>query len=242
MLGRSTVSYKVGAEAAALALDGHGRPWLVADGFLKTFEESGDLKEKAISVPLHDQTLCRANDAAFDPSGDLWITTMDRAGQAGTGQLLRYSLREGFLQIAAGLTIGNGPAFDSVRRVAYVADSPNRAIFRTSLVEREPLLPFVHLSHDEGYPDGMAVDHEGRLWVAHYGAGRVSIWSHKGDRVDTLPTPCACPTAIAVHQTGGDCIIAVTSVRQQGEPSAIWLRRYGTGTPLMVAHANTPPR
>jgi sugar lactone lactonase YvrE len=54
---------------------------------------------------------------------------------------------------------------------------------------------------DEPGPDGMAFDAEGRLFVAHHGAGRVDVLSPDGQVIDAIGVPGKGVTNVAF---GGD--------------------------------------
>jgi sugar lactone lactonase YvrE len=49
--------------------------------------------------------------------------------------------------------------------------------------------PFIRFGEADGYPDGMTVDSEGHIWVAHWGGGRISRFTPDGelDRAIALP-------------------------------------------------------
>ncbi|RPJ00704.1 MAG: SMP-30/gluconolactonase/LRE family protein, partial [Chloroflexi bacterium] len=49
-----------------------------------------------------------------------------------------------------------------------------------------------------GVPDGMAIDQEGMLWIAHFFGAAVHRWDPRtGVVIDTIPLPVSNPTACA---------------------------------------------
>ncbi|MDH6438208.1 hypothetical protein M2158_006749 [Streptomyces sp. SAI-144] len=57
---------------------------------------------------------------------------------------------------------------------------------------------FAQLRDDEGSPDGMTVDAEGRLWVALWGAGAVRRYHPDGRLLHTLTVPAPHPTSVCL--------------------------------------------
>ena len=80
------------------------------------------------------------------------------------------------------------------------------------------------LSEFEGYPDGMAIDHEGGLWIAFWGGGVVRHFDAVGRHVKSVTVPGV--TQVSSCAFGGDHgdVLFVTTSRQglaeDDEPSA----------------------
>ena len=218
----ATRSWIVGAEIAALVLDAEVGTWAWVDGSLMRFDNEGRIIANAGAIPGLVYATTRANDAAWAPDGSLWIATMARDGVTELGSVVQYQPTSGFSTITTGLAIGNGPVFDRQRKVAYVADSVMRRVLRLCLTARTESEPFIILGDHEGNPDGMAVDHAGNVWVAHYGAARISVWSPAGVRLRTIDTPCSCPTAIDLDHRAHGVRAAVTSATVGTEVGGLW--------------------
>lgn len=125
----------------------------------------------------------RMNDAKADGSGRIWAGTMAMGGDRADGALYRFGADRKAVRVDAGYTIPNGPAFSPDGRRMYHADSALRVVYCYD-VDRdgEPgeRRVFVRFEPDWGLPDGMTVDSDGGLWVAHWGAGRVSRFDETG--------------------------------------------------------------
>jgi D-xylonolactonase len=52
-------------------------------------------------------------------------------------------------------------------------------------------------AENEGYPDGMTIDSENCLWVAHWGGGRVSRFAPSGALLEAIPVPASQVTSCA---------------------------------------------
>src|SRR3546814_1772361 len=91
----------------------------------------------------------------------------------------------------SGYMVPNGPAFSACGRRLYHSDTAKRTIYRfeitgAGIASKEP---FILFSKDDGFPDGMTVDSQGYLWVAHWDGGRISRFAPDGrlDRAIALP-------------------------------------------------------
>ena len=148
-------------------------------------------------TPIHDPEPHlpgnRMNDGKADRHGAIWCGTMDMAEQAARGTLYRLS-PDGRCEIMdSGYRVPNGPAFSLCGNWLYHADTALRTIYRYALTGEGlgDRAPFIRFDETEGYPDGMTVDAEDMLWVAHWDGGRISRFDPDGRRVASiaLPTP-----------------------------------------------------
>jgi sugar lactone lactonase YvrE len=144
----------------------------------------------------------RMNDAKTDPGGCLWAGSTAIDFSAHRGGLWR--LRGGWdasLQYS-GITLPNGLGWSPNGSLMYLADSLQKVILKfgfdpesSSLVGEPEIL--VGPESFTGLPDGLAVDREGHLWVAEFGASRVTEFSAQGKRISTIEVPTAQPTSCA---------------------------------------------
>ena len=134
----------------------------------------------------------RMNDGKADESGAIWCGTMDMTGGQDVGLLYRLDPDGGWAIADSGYRVPNGPAFSPGGEWLYHRDTARRQIYRFSrtagggLADRKP---FIRFAEEDGYPDGMTVDADGHLWVAHWGGGRISRFTPEGrlDRSIELP-------------------------------------------------------
>ena len=133
----------------------------------------------------------RMNDGKADRHGAIWCGTMDMAEQAERGSLYRLDPDGSWQVMDSGYMVPNGPAFSACGCWLYHSDSAKRTIYRIEITDdglgkKEP---FILFGEDDGFPDGMTVDSEGYLWVAHWDGGRIGRFDPGGqlDRAITLP-------------------------------------------------------
>jgi gluconolactonase len=124
------------------------------------------------------------NDLFIAGNGDLYFTDQGQTGlQDPTGRVYRW--RDGRLdQLIGTVPSPNGLVTDLAETILYVA------VTRDNSVWRLPLMPdggvskvgvFIRLSGGTAGPDGMALDQEGNLFVAHCGMGCVWAFSPLGE-------------------------------------------------------------
>ncbi len=158
--------------------------------------ETGRLE--LLAVPEEHRADHRLNDGKVDPSGRLWFGTMHVGERSAEGALYVMDRSGRALRVDAPYTVPNGPAFSADGRIMYCADSPARTIYSFQLddgiVQKRE---FVCFAEDEGYPDGMTVDAEGCLWVAHWGGGCVSRFAPDGQRLGRIQVPTEKVTSCA---------------------------------------------
>lgn len=125
------------------------------------------------------------NDLFFAKNGDVYFTDQGQTGlHDPTGRVYRWSLDGRLDTLLSTAPSPNGLVMNTSETVLYVAMTRANAIWRL------PLMPdgttskvgvFVQLSGGLGGPDGMALDNEDNLVVAHAGLGAVWVFSKIGE-------------------------------------------------------------
>jgi sugar lactone lactonase YvrE len=204
-------SWTFADELSALVVAPDGRALVAVRNELHWFNPESETHSRWREVPVLDTARSRFNDAALAPDGSVWIASMTLDGTSPIGRLLRVT-DSSVETVAESLTIGNGPAFDPQRNVAYFADSPNQVVYRMRMSAPWTREEFLQFEAHEGFPDGMMVDESGSLWVAHYDGEMVSRWSPEGTRTGNIRLRGHCPTAVAqVPDADGQFCLAITT-------------------------------
>ena len=160
------------------------------DGLYRFIEDSGAF-EPLLAVEA-DQPGNRFNDGHVDALGALWFGSMHDAEEQPSGILYRF---DGIKAVRKdeGYIITNGPAISHDGRTLYHTDTLDKRIHAFDLGADGALSnkrPFVELK-DGGYPDGMAVDADGCLWVATFGGWRIDRFDAAGGKLGEVRFPCA---------------------------------------------------
>lgn len=124
---------------------------------------------------IRSESFKGVNDLHFAANGDLYFTDQGQTGlHDPTGRVYRYSADGKLVCLVNTIPSPNGIVLDLHERVVYVA------VTRANAVWRLPIMPdgavskvgvAIQLSGGLSGPDGLALDEEGGLVVAHAGMG-----------------------------------------------------------------------
>jgi sugar lactone lactonase YvrE len=135
-------------------------------------------------------------------------------------------------EVLDGVTVSNGLGWSPDGKLMYYVDTPTRRIdvldYDIAGGTASNRRRFVDTRDVAGFPDGLAVDAEGCLWVAFWDGHAVHRFAPGGELVATVrvdaarPTSCAfvgaaldrlvVTTAAAPDGTGGDVFVCVPDV------------------------------
>ncbi|PPL00039.1 SMP-30/gluconolactonase/LRE family protein [Parapedobacter indicus] len=190
-------------------------------------------------LPLEsDKPNNRTNDGGCDPYGRLWVGTMDKQFKEGAGNL--YMLNDGqFVSRVRKTTIANGLVWSPDGQTMYFIDSPRKAVSAYAYASDGGITPLgdvVRIPEMLGGPDGMAIDEEGMLWIAHYGGYSVGRWNpHNGELLEKIAVPA--PNVTACTFGGSEMkTLFITTARQ--EMSADQLMEYPLSGSLFYTDTN----
>ena len=136
----------------------------------------------------------RMNDAKVDHLGRIWAGTMDCGAKLETGSLYRLGADLDLTRQDTGYIVTNGPAISPGHDCLYHNDTGRGVVYRFALSPDGELggrSEFVKFPADWGLPDGMTVDAEGGLWIAHWGGSRVSRFTPDGKLERVIPLPAS---------------------------------------------------
>lgn len=175
----------------------HPGGWLLgADQQLLFLSDQGEV-QPVLDLPLTADE--HVNDAIADLYGRLWLCTKHQDCHPGYGKLLRIDNR-GCQILLEGFTVPNGLGFSADNRRLYLVESSRREVrhyefnvLSGTLGNGQRLIDF---ADQPGFPDGLALDQQDRLWIAHWAGSRVSCWSASGQLQQTLELPVSKVTSL----------------------------------------------
>jgi len=154
-----------------------------------------NLKTKKIIKSIYIEPeikLNRTNDGKTDPAGNLWFGTMDNLERKiEKGSLYKLDKNLLLSKIDKKYMITNGPAFINQFNF-YHTDSSKKLIYKIKISKSNKILSkkiFKKFSLKEGVPDGMTLDKNQNLWVAHFHGACISVFNKKGKRIHKIPLP-----------------------------------------------------
>lgn len=134
----------------------------------------------------HSEHFRGCNDLVFDSHGTLYFTDQGQSGMhMPNGRVYRYDLASDRLDLLIDTGQSpNGIVLNTTEDALYVAMTRGNSIWRLPLMADGSVSKagvFVQLSGGLSGPDGLALDDQGGLWVAHAGNGCVWSFSKMGE-------------------------------------------------------------
>ncbi|ALS26677.1 SMP-30/gluconolaconase/LRE domain-containing protein [Paenibacillus sp. 32O-W] len=159
-------------------------------------------KLRALGDPEADRPANRFNDGKCGPDGRFWAGTMSMGDKPGQGALYRLEEAGRIIRLVEGVSTSNGLDWSLDGRTFYYIDTPTREVAafdydrETGRIERRRTA--IRVPEEDGYPDGMTLDAEGKLWIAHWGGSQVTRWDPEtGRKLDALALPVPLVTSCA---------------------------------------------
>ncbi|ALA54274.1 SMP-30/gluconolactonase/LRE family protein [Shouchella clausii] len=164
----------------------------------------------------------RFNDAKCDPAGRLWAGTMAFDCHSPIGALYCLDHNGQISKAISGLAISNGLAWDEEKGLLYHNETASASTTAYRFDEQtgemsEPRIIDIPYRSYNGSPDGMAIDENGHLWIALYGASKViCVDPDNGNVLEEVVVPATNVTSCAF---GGEDYrtLYVTTANKQGE-------------------------
>lgn len=147
-------------------------------------------------LPLTTSPLTRFNDGKCDPMGRFWCGGTDLFEGGWRNQASLYIVeRDKATEVFGGVGCSNGLAFSGDCRKLWYIDT---ARHRVDVIDldgggRRPgrRQTAFEVPERDGYPDGMSMDVDGNLWIAHWGAGYVACHRPDGEVIARVMVPAS---------------------------------------------------
>lgn len=191
----ATRSWRLPELATAIVASTNDELMVVAQSGVHRFDpRSGALHLVApVNFPMQGM---RFNDGGCDANGRLWVGTMpnDFAGEASQpiGSIWCLDSDLTFQRILEGFGCPNTFAWSADNTTMYLADSARGSVsaYRYDIAAGTLTDPRLFAAPSQlGVPDGSAMDVEGCLWNARWGAGCVARFAPDGTLLQTVSLP-----------------------------------------------------
>jgi len=151
----------------------------------------------------------RFNDGKCDPDGGLWLGTMGEGAPPGLSRRALGSIysfdRNGSATTRCGdISVANGLAFSADSRSMFYIDTITKKVdvfdldIHTSQLSNRRTVYDLPANHVPGYPDGMTIDSQGRLWVGlFFGQRVICVDPTTGQLVQEVAMPACIITSCA---------------------------------------------
>jgi sugar lactone lactonase YvrE len=164
------------------------------DGFAFIDRVSGEVR--MIADPESHLPSNRFNEGKCDPAGMFWAGTMSLSDEPNRGSV--YAINNDLIpkKKIEGVSISNGMAWSLDHQTFYYIDTPALEVvaFEYDKINGNISNKKTSITIDEkdGYPDGMTIDSEGMLWIAHWDGWQVTRWNPaNGKKLYSIKLPVA---------------------------------------------------
>ena len=158
----------------------------------------------------------RFNDGKCDPAGRLWAGSMDLGTINPSGALYRIDPDGKATKMLDSITISNGIVWTSDKKTMYYIDTPTRQIRAydydnaSGAISNERVA--VAVPDTLGFPDGMAIDEQDKLWVGMWGGHCVARFDPlTGQLLSRIEAPALNVTACAFGGPNLDTLYITTA-------------------------------
>lgn len=212
-------TFEVGQPVSAVLPTACGRLLLVSVHGLIVCEPDGS-RQEPFGDRLESLPELLLNDAKVDSRGRLWTGSRDRE-RAGRGHLFRVDADGHARVMLDGVSVSNGLGWSPDDRHFYYIDSLAYSLrvfdFDAEQGEISNGRVLVHFDPATGLPDGMSVDAEGMIWVAHFGSGTVTRHASTGEQCEVLNFPAPNITSLAFGGPSGDAVLVTSATYKMTE-------------------------
>ena len=185
----------------------------------------------------------RLNDAKCDAKGRLWTGTMDLAFKDRTAALYRIDPDLSVHTIDTDYVCTNGPAFSKDGTRMYHNETHDGLVYLFDISadgSASNKRVFIKFPEGVGAPDGCTVDAQDRLWVSHYGGGRVSCYKPDGALDFDVMLPAKNTTSLTFFGPKLDRLVVTTASQEIVGDLGMAGTIFEIPKPLLRGHTGLP--
>jgi sugar lactone lactonase YvrE len=168
-----------------------------------------------VAHPDSDRPHNRFNDAKCDPRGRLWAGTMDDNEVEASGRLYCFDDLQSIRRFKDNVNLSNGLGWSPDARTMYFVETLRGVIWAYDY-DLDAGVPsnervFAEVPSGDGYPDGICVDADGCVWLAHWGGWRVTRFAPDGSVARVLKMSVPQITSCAFGGVGLETLYITTA-------------------------------
>ena len=210
--------FEVGQMVGTLGLCEDARLLLAMENGLAFFDPATGVLD-LIGDPEADRPGNRFNDGKPDPSGSFYAGTMGKVIRDKLGAFYRLGQDLQVEKLFDGVTVSNGLCWDSAETTMYYIDTPTQRVdafdFNPQTGVATNRRPAFSIPASAGFPDGMTIDSEDMLWIAHYGGGAVRRWNPQtGEQLMAIDLPVSKVTCCTFGGSNLDTLYITTAAQR----------------------------
>ncbi len=174
-------------------------------GFVMSGPTVEHWKDGSSRLLLEKEGIQSFNDLHTDEDGRIVVGAIrsdltDLKAKKIPGECYRVNLDGSIDELYGDVEVSNGIGFSPSFDTLYHVDSTTKGLITHDIDHYGTVKGRRHIgkaSFVKGIPDGMCVDEEGNLWVAHVGGRRVVKLSPDGEELDEISVPAKAVTSCA---------------------------------------------
>lgn len=214
-INRSTRSWTFDYQVTMVCPGQNNSLILGLNGGIGRFDPESEKLEYILDIETKHKDI-RCNDGACDSKGRLWIGSMHKEFKQGAGALYLIDKDLKINKVLGNLTISNGLAWSPDNSRLYFIDSPTRVVQSFIFSEETGEIQFeknaIEIPSELGIPDGMTIDQEGMLWIAHWGGSGIYRWNpYDGSLLDKIEIPAPYVTSCTFAGENLDHLVITTA-------------------------------
>ncbi len=189
-------TFDLGQPTGGFTLQQDGKLLLFMSEGTVTIWRDGTMETVIREIP--EERGNRFNDVIADPAGRVYAGTMSTDKKAGC--LYRIDPDGTKACLLTGLGTSNGMGFTDDNKTFYHTDTRQHAIFAFDYDQTTGTITnrrkFIHVTDNDGRPDGMTIDSEGCIWSARYDGGCVVRYDPDGVMMQKYRVPAPKVTSL----------------------------------------------
>lgn len=158
----------------------------------------------------------RMNDGKCDPAGRLWVGSMHMPQSTANGSVYMIDGKGSYKVMIDSVTISNGIVWTKDAKTMYYIDTPTGYVRAydydnvTGFISNERKV--IEVPESIGFPDGMAIDNEDKLWVGLWNGNKVARYDPlTGKMMSSIDVPAHNVTACAFGGPNLDTLYITTA-------------------------------
>lgn len=208
--------YPVGSRLGTVVPDTEGHAILALEGEGIVRYDRAQNESTPIAHPLDSLEDIRYNDGKCDPSGRLWVGSMHLEQITGAASLYRVDPDGSASKWRDSVTISNGLCWSADRQTMYYIDTPTGTVRAFSYQDAEGSIDegrvVVTIPDSLGFPDGMTIDAEDKLWIALWNGNSVTRWDPEtGKLMEQIAVPAHNVSSCAFGGANLDTLFITTA-------------------------------
>lgn len=168
---------------------------------------------KLLASPEKDLPDNRFNDGKCDPAGRFWVGSL---GPNKSASLYKIESTGACTKMLDSVSTSNGIVWTADRKTMYYIDTNTGGVRAFEYDDKTGTISnprfVIRFGKGIGYPDGMSIDSEGKLWIAHWGGSCVGRWDpSSGKLLSKIEVPAPNVTSCAFGGKNLDVLYITTA-------------------------------